>query len=136
MPHVVGDHQRRRARVALGLQMLGGMAEKADGGADERVVVEDVAADGRVLRRAHGADLALLGGRRDAADGAPAHAAGAEGEIAIETVVQLGPVRAGYEFPDAVERPGGQAGVQPGVEILDRGGKKVGAREGRLEGVG
>ena len=122
---IVGDHQRGQARVAPGREIGRGVAKEADGGADERVVVEDVAANGGVLGRAQGPDPALFGGGGDGADGAAAHAAGAEFEVAIKAVIELAPSLLGHELVEACGRPSREVSAEPSLQVFKCGGKEV-----------
>ena len=82
--------------------------------------------------------LALLGLGDDFADGAAAHAAGAEGDVAEEAVVELGPGRGGEELVDAgaVAIGGGGIGVDAGDVVLRGGEEFRGGVAGELEGRG
>jgi hypothetical protein len=67
--------------------------------------------------------LALLGLGHDLADGAAAHAAGAEGDVAEEAVVELSPRGLGDQFIDAglIERGRGRVVVGADDVFLRRG---------------
>ena len=102
-----------------------GVTVESDGGADEREVVEHVAADGGVLRRAEGREFARFGGGGDGGDGAPSHAAGAEFQIAVEAVVEFGPGLFFDEFVDAGGSPRGERGGEPVGEVGGGGREEV-----------
>src|SRR5258708_34820797 len=97
---------------------------KPDHCANQREIVEQAAAPLAVLGRTARVARAGLRPGRDEPDGAPAHAAGAELEVAVEAVVEFAPLPALDEFVEALLRPARQAGLQPRVQVLHGAGQQ------------
>jgi hypothetical protein len=130
---VVRDDELGLVVAADAVEVAAHVAEKADGGTHERVVVEHIAADAGVLRRTLRAELALLGGGRDHADGAAAHTAGAEFEVAVKAVVEFRPSALGDQFVDALDRPGRKSGGEPGADDFHAAGQQLAGFAGGLD---
>jgi hypothetical protein len=133
VPHVVRDHELGQI-VAAALRKVGvRVAEEADDRADQREVVQHIAADRGVGGRALRTQRPALGGRGNHADGPAAHPAGAKLEEAVEPVVQLGPRPLVGKFVDAGQRPGGKAGAEPCRQVFNRTGQKLTRLTGGLD---
>jgi len=132
MADVVRNHELRQV-VATSLREEGvGVAVQTDRRTDEREIVNHITADRGVLWRALRPQLASLGLRGNNADRAPAHAASTKFQIAIESVVQLRPGLLRNELVDAGQRPRGQTGLQPSLQILGGTGEDLSGLSGRL----
>jgi hypothetical protein len=130
------DDDLRLRAAALPDEIFRHVAIQADDGAGEGELVEEVAADRRVLGTAAGRKRAGLGPGRDLADGAAAHAAGAELEVTVETVVEFAPLPAGDEFLQALLGPGRQAAREPGVQVVGGDRHQLAGLHGREDLVG
>ena len=116
--HVVCNDDLGLRRALLRREVFGDVAVQADHGPGQRELVEQVAAHGRVLGTAGGGQHSGLGLGRDLAAGAATHPAGAEFQVAVKAVVELGPLAALNELDEALLRPGRQAGLQPGIQVI------------------
>ncbi len=122
------------------LELLAGVAfeqvgaERGDGAVDV-AEVEHVRPGAGELGAVERLGLALLGAGDDLADGAAAHAAGAEGDVAEEAVVELGPRRLLHELVDAgaVDRGRGRVVVGADDVLLGRGEELRGGFGGERE---
>ena len=127
------DHAQFLARIAL--EQIG--AERGNGAVDV-AEVEHVRAGAGKFGAVERLRLARLGLGHDLADGAAAHAAGAEGDVAEEAVVELGPRLRREQFVDAGAVDRGGSGIAVNArDVLLRGGEKfrLGFR-GESEGGG
>ena len=132
-PHIVrNDDAVLLARIVF--QQIG--TERGDGAVDVAAVEHVGARAGKLSRLARGG-AALLGLGDDLAHGAAAHAAGAEGDVAVKAVVEFGPGLRREQFVDrgAVVRCGGRL-VDAG-EVRLRGGEEFRAGfVGEIQGCG
>src|SRR4051812_5301911 len=91
MPHIMGDHEPGFRTLVFLREVFRRVAIKTNDRADEGEVVEEIAANRRVFRRAAFVNFARLGFGRNDTYRPAAHSAGAELEISIEAVVQFAP---------------------------------------------
>ena len=122
---VMGDHE-------AGAGLRGGdMPPEADDGAEDVDVVEAGRTDGGADRQALGVDFV---GRGDPADRPAAHAAGAEGDALVETILELRPRASVAKVLEGLDRGGRQgAGTEPIPGVGEAGGGDLPLGLGGLE---